>query len=54
MTTLAIFSLIVGLLLFVAGWVLNTQTPIQQPLPVVGAALFAIGLLLLIIKAAMP
>lgn len=34
-----------GVLLFVAGWVLNTQTPIQQPLPVIGAAMVAIGVL---------
>lgn len=50
MTKLAVFCLIVGITLFAAGWVLNTQTPIQQPLPVVGTVIFALGLFLLIIK----
>lgn len=33
-----------GVLLGIFGWVLNTETPIQQPLPVVGVIIALIGL----------
>jgi hypothetical protein len=40
---LLIFGIVVGLF----GWVLNTETPIQQPLPVVGAGMFLLGLIIM-------
>lgn len=33
-----------GCLLFVVGWYLNTRTPVQQPLPIVGAVFGLTGI----------
>jgi hypothetical protein len=40
--------LVVGILTAAIGWLLNTQTPIQQPLPIVGGALAVVGILILL------
>lgn len=40
--------IVLGFILFVVGWVLNTSTPVQQPLPVVGAVMIVLGIICLI------
>lgn len=36
--------LVFGVIIGVIGWILNTQTPIQQPGPFVGICLVVVGL----------
>ena len=35
---------IFGVVIFWVGWELNTNTPVQTPLPIVGAGLVGLGL----------
>lgn len=49
----SILLMIAGIALFAFGWILNTQTPVQQPLPLVGLGLIAIGIVVLLIKLGM-
>jgi hypothetical protein len=38
-----LLSIVIGIFLTIVGWVLNTNTPIQQPLPVIGIVIIVIG-----------
>lgn len=46
MIGVAIALIVVGALMFAIGWMLNTQTPVQQPLPAIGCIIAFAGLLL--------
>jgi TRAP-type C4-dicarboxylate transport system permease small subunit len=40
---------LLGILMFYVGWKLNTETPFQQPLPVVGVGFGFVGLALILL-----
>lgn len=48
-TGIAIVLIVLGGLIGVVGWILNTQTPIQQPLPVVGGVMVLVGIVALLV-----
>lgn len=50
MKVVAILSILLGILMFTVGWLLNTNTPMQNRLPVWGMVLVLAGVLTLLIR----